>query len=141
MFVTLFCGILDLRTGEIDYSNGGHNPPFHLHGGGLTPIESPAGGALGIAENGVYPSGRLRLGPEESLFLYTDGLTEAMDAAGTLFSDERLEELLRRTRVTGPRQLLGVVVDEVSRFAAGAPQADDITGLVLRYAGTPSRTA
>jgi sigma-B regulation protein RsbU (phosphoserine phosphatase) len=141
MFVTLFCGILHVRTGEIDYSNGGHNPPFHLHGGGLTPIENPGGGALGVAENGAYPSARLRLGPEESLFLYTDGLTEALDPAGQLFSDERLEELLRRTRVTGPRQLLGLVVDEVSRFAAGAPQADDITGLVLRYEGTPSRAA
>jgi sigma-B regulation protein RsbU (phosphoserine phosphatase) len=136
MFVTLFCGILHVRTGEIDYSNGGHNPPFHLHGGGLTPLEDPAGGALGIAENGAYPSSRLRLGPEDSLFLYTDGLTEAMDAAGALYSDERLEQLLRRTVASGPRQLLGLVVEEVNAFAAGAPQADDITGLVLRYAGT-----
>jgi sigma-B regulation protein RsbU (phosphoserine phosphatase) len=140
MFVTLFCGILHVRTGEIDYSNGGHNLPFHLHGGGPTPVENPGGGALGIAEDGAYPSARLRLGPEESLFLYTDGLTEAMDPAGALFSDERLEQLLRRARPTAPRQLLGQVVDEVNAFAAGAPQADDITGLVLRYAGTAGRT-
>jgi sigma-B regulation protein RsbU (phosphoserine phosphatase) len=139
MFVTLFCGILHVRTGELDYSNGGHNLPFHLHGGGLTPVENPGGGALGIAEDGAYPSARLRLGPDESLFLYTDGLTEAMDPAGALFSDERLEQLLRRARATGPRQLLGEVVDEVNAFAAGAPQADDITGLVLRYAGTAGR--
>jgi serine phosphatase RsbU (regulator of sigma subunit) len=140
MFVTLFCGILHVGTGEIDYSNGGHNLPFHLHGRGLTPLDNPGGGALGVAENGVYPSARLRLGPEESLFLYTDGLTEAMDAAGELFSDERLEQLLRRTRAPGPRQLLGLVVEEVNAFSAGAPQADDITGLVLRYAGPAGRT-
>jgi sigma-B regulation protein RsbU (phosphoserine phosphatase) len=140
MFVTLFCGILHVRTGEIDYSNGGHNLPFHLHGGGLTPLANPGGGALGIDEHGVYPSARTRLGPGESLFLYTDGLTEAMDPAGTFFSDERLEQLLRRIPATGSRQLLGQVVDEVNRFAAGAPQADDITGLVLRYAGTAGGT-
>jgi sigma-B regulation protein RsbU (phosphoserine phosphatase) len=140
MFVTLFCGILHVGTGEIDYSNGGHNLPFHLHGRGLTPLDNPGGGALGVAENGVYPSARLRLGPEESLFLYTDGLTEAMDVAGELFSDERLEQLLRRTRAPGPRQLLGLVVEEVNAFSAGAPQADDITGLVLRYAGPAGRT-
>jgi sigma-B regulation protein RsbU (phosphoserine phosphatase) len=63
-----------------------------------------------------------------------------MDAAGELFSDERLEQLLRRTRAPGPRQLLGLVVEEVNAFSAGAPQADDITGLVLRYAGPAGRT-
>jgi sigma-B regulation protein RsbU (phosphoserine phosphatase) len=140
MFVTLFCGILHVRTGEIDYSNGGHNLPYHLHGGGLSPLEDLGGGALGIEANDVYPSARLRLGPEESLFLYTDGLTEAMDAAGEQFSDERLEALLRRTPAIGPRQLLRLVVDEVNRFSAGAPQADDITALVLRYAGPASPT-
>jgi sigma-B regulation protein RsbU (phosphoserine phosphatase) len=67
MFVTLFCGILRVRTREIDYSNGGHELPFHLHRGGLTPLENPGGGALGLADNGVYPSARLRLGSEESL--------------------------------------------------------------------------
>ena len=140
MFVTLFCGILHVRTGEIDYSNGGHNLPYHLHGGGLSPLEDLGGGALGIEANSVYPSARLRLGPEESLFLYTDGVTEAMDAAGEQFSDERLEALLRRTPAIGPRQLLRLVVDEVNRFSAGAPQADDITGLMLRYAGPASPT-
>jgi serine phosphatase RsbU (regulator of sigma subunit) len=63
-----------------------------------------------------------------------------MDAAGEQFSDERLEALLRRTPAIGPRQLLRLVVDEVNRFSAGAPQADDITGLVLRYTGPASPT-
>jgi sigma-B regulation protein RsbU (phosphoserine phosphatase) len=75
MFVTLFCGILHVRTGEIDYSNGGHDLPYHLHGGGLSPLEDLGAGALGIEATDVYPSARLRLGTEESLFLYTDGVT------------------------------------------------------------------
>jgi phosphoserine phosphatase RsbU/P len=135
MFVTLFCGILHVPTGEIDYSNGGHNLPYHLHGGGVRPLENTGGAALGIAENGVYLSERLLLGPEESLFLYTYGITEAMDATGELFSDERLEQFLRRMQASGPQQLLRQVVDEVNTFSTGVSQADDITGLVLRYAG------
>ena len=135
MFVTLFCGILNVRTGEIEYSNGGHELPYHLSGSELRPLENTGGGALGIAENAAYRSERLRLGPGESLFLYTDGVTEAMDAAGELFAERRLEQSVRRAGVSGPRQLLGQVVDEVNAFAAGVPQADDVTGLVLRYVG------
>jgi sigma-B regulation protein RsbU (phosphoserine phosphatase) len=139
MFVTVFCGILNVRTGEIEYSNGGHELPYHLSGGGVRPLDNPGGGALGIADNVAYPSARLRLGAEESLFLYTDGVTEATDPKGAFFSDERLEQLLTRGRAAGPRQLLREVVDEVNSFSAGAPQADDITGLVLRYVGTARR--
>jgi sigma-B regulation protein RsbU (phosphoserine phosphatase) len=141
MFVTLFCGILHVRTGEIEYSNGGHNLPYHFHAGGVRPLENTGGAALGIAANGVYPSERLLLGSADSLFMYTDGVTEAMDATGVLFSDERLEQILRRIQVSGPRSLLRQVMDEVDTFSAGAPQADDITGLVLRYAGTAGRAS
>jgi sigma-B regulation protein RsbU (phosphoserine phosphatase) len=136
MFVTLFCGILDVRTGEIDYSNGGHDLPYHLQAGGPRPLENTDGAALGIERDGAYRSGRARLGPGESLFLYTDGLTEAMDATGALFSPERLEQGLRRLQGSGPRQLLRHVMDEVSAFSAGTEQADDITALVLRFAGS-----
>jgi sigma-B regulation protein RsbU (phosphoserine phosphatase) len=136
MFVTLFCGILDVRTGEIEYSNGGHEPPYHLSDRGVRPLENTGGGALGIAESVAYRSERLRLGSGESLFLYTDGVTEAMDATSELFSDRRLEQSLERARVSGPRHLVRLVVDEVNAFAAGVPQADDVTGLVLRYVGT-----
>jgi phosphoserine phosphatase RsbU/P len=139
MFVTVFCGILNVRTGEIHYSNGGHELPYHLSGAGVRPLENPGGGALGIAEDAAYPSARVLLGSDESLFLYTDGVTEAVDAKGAFFTDQRLEQLLSGTRGSGPRQLLRQVVDEVNAFSAGAPQADDITGLVLRYVGTAKR--
>jgi phosphoserine phosphatase RsbU/P len=139
MFVTLFCGILNVRTGEIDYSNGGHNLPYHLSRHGVKPLENTGGRALGVLEKGVYRSERLLLGAGESLFLYTDGVTEAMDAKGAFFSDQRLEQFLSRTHFTGPRQVIGQLVDEVKTFSAGAPQSDDITALVLRYAG-PAET-
>lgn len=95
---TNICGILHVRTGEIDYSNGGHNLPYHLHGGGLSPLEDLGGGALGVEANDVYPSARLRLGPEESLFLYTDGLTEATDAAGAVLERAAGSALAADTR-------------------------------------------
>jgi sigma-B regulation protein RsbU (phosphoserine phosphatase) len=135
MFVTLFCGVLNVRTGEVDYSNGGHELPYLLSGGGARVLENSGGGALGIEADVSYRSLRVRLGSEESLFLYTDGVTEAMDASGQLFSAERLEQVLGRGRSAGPRELLRHVADAVNAFAAGTPQADDITGLVLRYVG------
>jgi sigma-B regulation protein RsbU (phosphoserine phosphatase) len=136
MFVTLFCGILSIPTGDVLYSNGAHELPYVLHPGGLRLLANTGGGgALGIAEHPAFQSAGARLGPGESLFLYTDGVTESMDPDGTLFTDRRLEEVLRRAPRSEPRRLLGTVVDAVTAFAAGAPQADDITGLVLRYVG------
>jgi sigma-B regulation protein RsbU (phosphoserine phosphatase) len=139
MFVTFFCGILHIRTGEIDYSNGGHNLPYHLRREGVKPLEKSGGTALGILENAQYRSGRFVLDPGEAIFLYTDGVTEAMDIKEELFSDQRLEQVLTRIRLSAPRQLVGKVVDEVKAFSAGSPQSDDITGLALQYVGPAER--
>ena len=98
MFVTLFCGILNIRTGQVDYSNGGHNLPYYLHHGGVSPLENAGGRALGVVEQSPYASGRMVLGPGEALLLYTDGVTEAMDPSETLYSDQRLEQFLGTNR-------------------------------------------
>ena len=136
MFVTLFCAILNIRTGQVDYSNGGHNLPYYLHRGGVTPLENPGGRALGVVEQSAYISGRMVLSPGEALLLYTDGVTEAMDSRETLYSDQRLEQFLARNRGSSPRQIIGDLVNDVRHFAGGAPQSDDITGLALLYFGT-----
>ena len=136
MFVTLFCAILNIRTGQVDYSNGGHNLPYYLHRSGVTPLENPGGRALGLVEQSPYASGRMVLSPGEALLLYTDGVTEAMDPSETLYSDQRLEQFLARNRGSSPRQIIGDLVNDVRHFAAGAPQSDDITGLALLYFGT-----
>src|SRR5262245_47368001 len=90
MFVTLFCGILNIRTGQVDYGNGGHNPPYYLHQDGVSPLEKLGGIVLGLVEQTLYASGRLVLRPGEALLLYTDGVTEAMDSRERLYSDQRL---------------------------------------------------
>jgi phosphoserine phosphatase RsbU/P len=135
MFVTFFCGILNIRTGQVDYSNGGHNLPYYLHQNGVTPLENFGGIVLGLVEQTLYASGRLVLRPGEALLLYTDGVTEAMDSRDRLYSDQRLAQFLGAHRSSAPRQIVGDLVGDVRSFAGAAPQSDDITALALRYFG------
>src|SRR5262247_2409973 len=140
MFVTFFCAILNIHTGQVDYSNGGHNLPYYLHHDGVGTLENIGGGALGTMEESPYTSGRMVLGPGEALLLYTDGVTEAMDSSKTLYSDQRLAQFLANNRGSSPRQMVSDLVSDVRRFAGAAPQSDDITALALRYFGTTDKT-
>jgi sigma-B regulation protein RsbU (phosphoserine phosphatase) len=135
MFVTFFCGILNVRTGQVDYSNGGHNLPYYLHQDGVSALENLGGRSLGIMERSPYASGRIVLRPGEALLLYTDGVTEAMDLNRTLYSDERLEQFLATNRGSAPRQIIGDLISDVRHFAGEAQQSDDITILALHYFG------
>ena len=139
MFVTVFCGILNIRTGQVDYSNGGHNLPYYLHHSGVSPLDNTGGRALGLVEQSPYATGRMMLGPGEALLLYTDGVTEAMDPSETLYSDQRLAQFLASNRSSSPRQIIGDLVSDVRHFAGGAPQSDDITALALLYFGTTEK--
>ncbi|MEW6669159.1 MAG: SpoIIE family protein phosphatase [Thermodesulfobacteriota bacterium] len=136
MFVTLFLAILDTRTGEMEYSNAGHNPPYVLRqGGAVEPVEATGGTALGVLEDCEYRSKKLLLRKGETVFMYTDGVTEAMDRNEALFSDERLVHDLGPLHGKSPVAVLSGIMDKVRVFSEGAPQADDITILVLRYNG------
>jgi phosphoserine phosphatase RsbU/P len=139
MFVTFFCAILNIRTGQVDYSNGGHNLPYYLHHDGISPLENAGGRALGLAEQSPYASGRMVLGPGEGLLLYSDGVTEAMNSSEALYSDQRLARFLASNRRSSPRQIIGDLVSDVRHFAGGAPQSDDITVLALHYLGTTEK--
>lgn len=133
-FVTIFYGILRLRTGELEYSSGGHNPPYVLfQNGAVEALEQTGGMALGVLEDVTYGTKKVTLRPREEIFLYTDGVTEAMDSAGNLFSDHRLREFLQRAHKLSPTELIHSVVSEVKRFSCGAEQSDDITALALQY--------
>jgi sigma-B regulation protein RsbU (phosphoserine phosphatase) len=140
MFVTFFCGILDIRDGRVDYSNGGHNLPYRLHRAGVSTLENFGGNSLGLMERSPYRSGREVLGPGDALLLYTDGVTEAMDPSATLYSDQRLERFLEAHRSSPPRQIIGDLIGDVRYFAGEAPQSDDITVLALHYFGTKRMT-
>ncbi|HEX6437646.1 MAG TPA: SpoIIE family protein phosphatase [Candidatus Binatia bacterium] len=136
MFVTFFCGILNIHTGQVHYSNAGHNLPFYLSRDGVRPLENFGGISLGLLEQGPYASGGMILRPGESLLLYTDGVTEAMNPSRTLYSDERLEQFLGTTDSSAPRRIIDGLISDVRHFAGQAPQSDDITVLALQYFGT-----
>jgi phosphoserine phosphatase RsbU/P len=136
MFVTVFYGILDTRTGAIEYGNGGHNPPYLLRANGeIEALESTGGMVLGAIEDVSYRSKTVALRPGDGIFLYTDGITEAMDGAGELFSDGRLRAFLGKLNDSPPAEIVRAVVDEVKRYSAAVAQSDDIAAVAIKYAG------
>jgi len=136
MFVTLFCGILDLETGDLHYSNAGHNPPLTSPAGGSFDfIEVPRGTMVGIIEDVRFESARMVLRPGQSLVLYTDGVTEAMNPQQELYSEGRLRETLSAGRHTDAKAIIDAVMGDIESFAEGATPSDDITLLALRYLG------
>jgi sigma-B regulation protein RsbU (phosphoserine phosphatase) len=138
MFVTLFLGILNVRTGELEYCNGGHNPPYLIHNNGrVVPLETTHGMALGVMEDFVYQSRTIVLGKGEAIFLYTDGVTEAMDRGENLFSEKRLERELDVLRDAPVEEMAAGIMREVNTFSQGVPQTDDITMMALRFKGEP----
>ena len=133
MFVTVFLGILDPVSGALAFGNAGHTAPYVLSpSGGVTALGAARGKPLGIRPTLTWETGTCKLGPGEGLFLFTDGITEAMDPTGALFSEERLEAALAPLTGSAPRAVVDGVLEEVRRFAAGAPQSDDIAALALR---------
>jgi len=136
MFVTIFCVILDAKTGEIQFANGGHNPPLiGKDGEDFEFIRVPEGSIVGPMPNMEYECKKLALKPNDVIFLYTDGVTEAMNPEGQLFSDERLRQCLSDLKGKDIEDIIHGVRSEIATFAQGASQSDDITMLALRYKG------
>lgn len=132
MFITLFYAVLDPATGAIAYVNAGHNPPLLVSAGAASIVETDAGTLpVGIMPAQTYEVARATLSPGERLVAFSDGITEAMDGAGELYGDERLHAAIGAGAALGSAPLLEAIIAEVDGFAAGAPQADDITLLVL----------
>jgi len=136
MFVTLFYGVLDTRSGGIRFANAGHNPPYlYSSGGPVQPLTAKSGPILGIFDGLHYETQAMTLAPAQGLLVYTDGVTEALDPQGQFFDERRLEEFLLANSAGTPRQLVAGLQDAVRQFAAGAPQADDVTVLALQFTG------
>jgi serine phosphatase RsbU (regulator of sigma subunit) len=138
LFVTVFYGILDVETGELSYANGGHIPPVIIrHGGQINLVPRTGGMAIGVLADLSYAEGKIIMQPNDTLFLYTDGISEAMDPEGHEFSDERLLDSLSNSHQQPLELVFSTVTEAVHAFAQGAPQSDDITCLALRYSGPP----
>ncbi len=137
MFVTLFYTCLDPATGRLDFANGGHNLPFVVkQSGEVQQIKSDAGLVLGVMPDFEFPGGSVVLEPGDTFFLYTDGVTEAMNADGEEFGEEELAEVLAECVGSKAADVSRHVVQAVQDHAGDAPQSDDITCLALRYLGS-----
>ncbi|MDE0201727.1 MAG: SpoIIE family protein phosphatase [Rhodospirillaceae bacterium] len=136
LFVTLFYGILDPKTGEFVYANAGHNPPFVVkHPSEVLPLPMTGGMAVGVMPGMPYDEDAVTLAPGDTMFLYTDGITEAMNVEQEEFTEARLEAVLAEARDLPVDSVLENVTSAVVKFVGEAEQSDDITCIVLRYDG------
>ncbi len=136
MFVTVFCGVLDFRTGEVRYSNAGHNPPLVLRSGRQPEwLALPEGFLLGAMEDSRYETRQILLAPGDGLLLYTDGVTEAMNGDRQFYEERRLVRVAEGHLTAPPAELVGEVLRSVRAFAGSEPQSDDITLLALAFRG------
>ena len=134
LFVTCVVGILDLETGRLDYVCAGHEPAYIITpDGGRRALPMTRGLAMGLMDDFDYASGSEVIRPNETLFLYTDGLTDAVDLSGTLFGKDRLEGTLDGASRRSPAEIVDHVWSEIGSFSTGAAAADDMTCLVLRH--------
>ncbi len=132
MFVTLFYGILNIRTGELHYSNGGHNPPILLRQHGDTLSIGSSGPALGVFPNVPYEATTLTIVPGDVLVVYTDGVTEAINDEEEEFEEDRLTDCISDNRDETAQLINHSIQQAVREFTADAPPADDATILVIK---------
>jgi len=136
MFVTLFLGILDIRTGKLLYANGGHNPPIVIpRKKGVFYIDNECDIAVAAWDYIQYKEFSFTLEPGEALFLYTDGVTEAENPERKLFSDENLLAEVEINRDRTVEDIVNTILLKVREHAGTAPQSDDIAMMVIRYNG------
>ena len=133
MFVTLLYAVFDPSNGLLNYANGGHNPPIIVHPDGTSTLLPVTGGiALGVAPKFQYEEGTVILDPGDTIVLYTDGVTEAMNAEGEEFSLDRLRDLFTNVPPRNPKETNAAIFEAVRVFAGDTPQSDDITCLACR---------
>ncbi|MFC1689041.1 SpoIIE family protein phosphatase [Pseudomonadota bacterium] len=141
MFVTLFLAICNVRTGECRFTNAGHNPPYiRRQDGSMEVLSQRHGPIIGAMEDLAYKESSIDLGMGDELFIFTDGVTEAMDHQGTLYSDKRLEEHLESSMKSSVENLVSETLESVENYANGAEQADDITLLAFSLLKEPDKS-
>lgn len=140
MFVTVWMGYLNTKTGEVTYANAGHNPPLVRHAdGSVTYLKSRPGLVLAGMEGIRYRTNHIQLESGDLLYLYTDGVTEATDAENNLYGEDRMLSVLERNADALPHAVCEQVKADVDAFVDEAPQFDDITMLCLQYTGEGSK--
>ncbi len=141
MFVTIFVAIINIKTGEIVFTNAGHNPPYiKLNDGGLEQLGERHGPVVGAMPRIDYKEGTRSMQPGDVLILYTDGVTEAMDSDRNLFEDERLHNLLASNNIQSAEDVPREIMKAVTIFEGGTDQTDDCTILAFQYNGPVAKS-
>ena len=134
MFVTMWFGVLEISSGTLFYFNAGHNPPLLKNNDGkFEYLVSPPDLFLAGKDDTRYHCRKVQLGKGATLFLYTDGITEASDRDGAFYGKERLEEFLNTQSSLNLRPLFSALRTDIEKFSAEAEQFDDITMIALRF--------
>lgn len=136
MFITTFLGVLDLETGLVTYCNAGHNPPILIQSGEAGYLELADNLLIGVEKDTEYSSRTLQLGDGDTLFLYTDGLTEAENTPKELFGEERALEIAQKLCGASAEEQIKAIQSAVMQFVGDAEQSDDLTLLAIRYIST-----
>ncbi len=135
MFVTFFVGVLDLKTGQMNYCNAGHDSPLLIGDGvGMLPCDSNL--PLGVMPGWTFSSQEIDIHPQTVVFLYTDGLTEAEDISHAQFGDQRVIEVAEQLLADGehmPSTIINQMSEAVKTFVGNAEQSDDLTMLAIKY--------
>ncbi len=135
-FVTLFYALVDLKEGKVYYINAGHNPPLLRSDGKFKYIDTESNIALGVVENFIFQSSEFSIKKDDLIFLYTDGVTEAMNSQGVLYGAGNLLDALNKAYKTfGPKKYIEKIKKDIEDYTQGAEQTDDITMLALIYNG------
>ena len=133
MFVTMFYGILNHKTGDIDFTNAGHNPAYILHEDGtVEKVKQFPNFVAGGIEGFVYKNNTTHLNPGEAIVLYTDGVTEAFNEKDEPFGEERLEDSLAELYYEDAKTIIEEVHNDLGEFIGDTTQSDDITMLVIK---------
>ncbi|WP_208607769.1 PP2C family protein-serine/threonine phosphatase [Paenibacillus pectinilyticus] len=132
MFATIFCGVLNVTTGQLLYSDGGHCPPYIVRAGGeVELLKGKKGLPLGVLDDMSYMDNEVTLELGDRIIVYTDGITEAEDQQLAQYGFARLKDVLLREQSSAPELLLAQMVRDVDHFADGAVQSDDIAVLIV----------
>ena len=133
MFVTVFYGIYNIRTGEVTYTNAGHNPPYIMKANGsVQSLPMSKDIIAGFLDDFQFTENTLQLEPGDTLLMFTDGVTEAIDPEENEYGVERLQQLLGQLVASDCQKIIDTVKADVKAFAGEAEQSDDITLLALK---------
>jgi sigma-B regulation protein RsbU (phosphoserine phosphatase) len=134
MFVTLFLGLLNIKTGVLTYVNAGHLAPCVLHASGrIAPVNGKPAMPLAVRAGALYQERTVNLLPDDTVFVFSDGVTEAMNAADEFYGNERLQADLCAASALTPEAMVRAIKAKVDAFAGEALQSDDVTMLALRW--------